>query len=219
MFDLSCVRMHNTRDDITKLVDVSKKYGGGQVSVLQCFIEYARELIGDDKRVRLIGNVSFPTGSDLTELKVIQAGQMRGICDEIDMVMNICWLKSNMFKEAAQDVFAVKKAVGDVPLKVIIESALLDKKQIREACRICLDAGANFIKTGTGWSAPTTIEHVEFIKSIVGNAISIKASGGVRNLDMMIQMYKAGATRFGVNMKTGVAILEECLSKGGIVAV
>lgn len=218
MFDLSCVRMHNTLDDINKLVETAKKYQCGHVSVLQCALDYTRELLGNDTDIKLIGNISFPSGSDSTELKIIQAGQMIDRCDEIDMVMNICWLKSNMFEQAAEDVFAVKKIVKDIPLKVIIESALLEPKQIEQACKICIEAGASFVKSGTGWTSPTTIEQIEMIKSIVGDKIKIKASGGVRNLDMLTAMYKAGATRFGVNLNTGMRIIEECLARDGRMA-
>ena len=196
MFDLSCVRTYNTKDDIVELTDVAKKYRCGQVSVLQCFIDLSRELLEGEKGIKVVGNVSFPSGSDITELKVLQASQMVGKCDEIDMVMNICYLKSGMYSYVEEDVKAVKKAIGDIPLKVIIESALLDKKRIEKACEICINVGAAFVKTGTGWTSPTTVEQVRFIKSVVMDAIAIKASGGVENLNMLLQMYVAGATRF-----------------------
>ena len=211
MFDLSCVRTYNTKDDIIELIDAAKKHRCGQVSVLQCFIDLSRELLEEEKGVKVVGNISFPSGSDITELKVLQASQMVDKCDEIDMVMNICYLKSGMYSYVEEDINAVKKAVGDIPLKVIIESALLDKKRIEKACEICITTGAAFVKTGTGWTSPTTVEQVRFIKSVVMDAIAIKASGGVKNLNMLLQMYAAGATRFGVNLKTGISILNECM--------
>jgi deoxyribose-phosphate aldolase len=219
MFDLSCVRTYNTKDDIVELIDAAKKHRCGQVSVLQCFIDLSRELLKDEKGIKVVGNISFPSGSDITELKVLQAAQMVGKCDEIDMVMNVCYLKSGMYSYVEEDVKAVKKAVGETPLKVIIESALLDKKRIEKACEICINAGAAFVKTGTGWTSPTTVEQVKLIKSIVGDAIAIKASGGIKNLNLLLQMYASGATRFGVNMKTGIAILNECIDAGGSLTV
>jgi deoxyribose-phosphate aldolase len=219
MFDLSCVRMFNTKDDVKNLIDTAKKYNCGQVSVLQCFIEYARQLLGEKSNVKLVGNVSFPSGSDSTELKIIQAKQLSSICDEIDMVMNVNWHLSGMYDEVEYDIIEVKKAIGKIPLKVIIESSLLDKKQIEKACEICINAGASFVKTGTGWSEPTTIKQVNLIKSIVGDSIAIKASGGIRNLETLIQMYKSGATRFGINLKNGVAILEELKLKNSKIEV
>jgi deoxyribose-phosphate aldolase len=102
---------------------------------------------------------------------------------------------------------------------VIIEASLLNKEQIEKACEICIRAGAAFIKTGTGWSGPTTIGEIRLIKSIVKDTIPIKASGGIRNIDTLVQMYKNGASRFGVNLITGLSILKECEAKGGAVEV
>ncbi len=91
-----------------------------------------------------------------------------------------------MYSYVEEDVKAVKNVIGDIPLKVIIESALLDKRRIEKACEICINAGAAFVKTGTGWTSPTTVEQVKFIKSIVKDEIAIKASGGVGNLEAYI---------------------------------
>lgn len=219
MFDLSCVRMFNTKSDIIDLINTAKKYHCGHVSVLQCFVDFSRDLLGNNSNIKLIGNVSFPSGSDSTELKVMQARQLADKCDEIDMVMNVNWHLSGMYEEVENDIRAVKKAIGKIPLKVIIESSLLNKNQMEKACEICVKAGVSFIKTGTGWSGPTTIEQVSLIKSIVGNSISIKASGGIKNIKTLIKMYKSGATRFGINLKNGLSILKECESLGGIVEI
>lgn len=220
MFDLSCVRMQNTTQDIIDMVLSAKKYECGQVSVLQCFINQTKELLGGDRSIHIVGNVSFPSGSDDTELKVIQAKQMvQKQCDEIDMVLNVGWLKSGMFKDVEDDIAAVIAAVGKTPLKVIIESPLLNKVQIAKACEICVRTGATFVKTGTGWTEPTTLEQVQYIKSVVGDSILIKASGGVKNLDLLAQMYKSGASRFGVNLRGGLSILKECMDRGGSITV
>jgi deoxyribose-phosphate aldolase len=84
--------------------------------------------------------------------------------------------------------------------------------ETQQACDICVRSGATFVKTGTGWAARgTTLDDVRMVKSLVGDRISIKASGGIRNLDTLLEMYKAGARRFGVNLKSGIQIVEECL--------
>lgn len=220
MLDLSCVRMHHTTDDIHKMVKAAKEYRCGQVSVLQCYIGMTKELLKDDTDIHVVGNIGFPSGSDITELKVVQAGQMVAAkCDEIDMVMNVNFLKSGMYKEVEDDVVAVKKAVGNIPLKVIIESPILDREQIKKACEICLRAKATFVKTGTGWTEPTTLDQVQYIKSIVGDNILIKASSGVKNLDLLAEMYKAGARRFGVNLRGGISLLEDCKARGGSIEI
>jgi len=153
MIDLSCVRTWSDQADIEEMVTAAKTYGFGQVSVLQCFIPYTRQLLGKDTPIHIVGNVSFPTGSDTTSVKVFQAEEMKEAgCDEIDMVMNIGQLLSGDVAEVEKDVLAVAKAVRPLPLKVIIEIMYLTPEQVMEACHICLASGAAFIKTGTGWA-------------------------------------------------------------------
>jgi deoxyribose-phosphate aldolase len=213
MIDLSCVRTISNKADIEEMVDAACRYGFGQVSVLQCFIPYTRQLLRRAPHVRLVGNVSFPSGSDATSLKVAQAKEMLAAgCDEIDMVMNVGKLRSGELDEVEADVQAVIATVSPVPVKVIIEIMCLTTDEAKQACDICLRTGASFVKTGTGWAARgTTLEDVRLVKSIVGDQIKIKASGGIRNLDMLVQMYQAGARRFGVNLKSGIQIVEESL--------
>jgi deoxyribose-phosphate aldolase len=213
MIDLSCVRTISNKTDIEEMVDAACKYGFGQVSVLQCFIPYTRQLLKGAPNVRLVGNVSFPSGSDSTSLKVAQAREMIAAgCDEIDMVMNIGKLRSGELAEVEADVRAVIETVHPIPVKVIIEIMCLTSQETGQACGICLRSGASFVKTGTGWAERgTTLEDVRLVKSFVGDQIKIKASGGIRNLDMLMEMYQAGARRFGVNLKSGIEIVEECL--------
>ena len=214
MIDISCVRTTSNKADIEEMVAAALRYGFGQVSVNQCFIPYTRQLLKDTSNVRIVGNVSFPSGSDSTSLKVAQAKEMLAAgCDEIDMVMNIGKLRSKELDEVEADVRAVIETVHPVPVKVIIEVMYLTREETEQACGICVRSGAAFVKTGTGWAdRATTLEDVRLVKSFVGDRIKIKASGGIRDLDMLVQMYKAGARRFGVNLKSGIKILEECLS-------
>ena len=216
MIDLSCVRTTSNKADIEEMVDAASKYGFGQVSVLQCFIPYTRQLIKDTPNIHLVGNVSFPSGSDSTSLKIVQAKEMVvSGCDEIDMVMNIGKLRSGELAEVEADVRAVIETVHPIPVKVIIEIMYLTMEETSQACDICLRTGAAFIKTGTGWAnRGTTLEDVRLIQSLVGDRIKIKASGGIRELKTLVDMYNAGARRFGVNLKSGIKIVEECLISG-----
>jgi len=216
MIDLSCVRTISNKTDIEEMVRVARQYGFGQVSVLQCFIPYTRLLLKEAQAVRVVGNVSFPSGSDSTSIKVAQAREMIAAgCDEIDMVMNIGKLRSGLLAEVEADVQAVISTVRPIPVKVIIEIMCLSAEETRQACEICLRTGASFVKTGTGWAERgTTLEDVRLIKSFVGDRIKIKASGGIRRLDTLVAMYKAGARRFGVNLKSGIKIVEECQAQG-----
>jgi deoxyribose-phosphate aldolase len=220
MMDLSCVQVTYTQDDLYELIETANKYGCGQISVVQCYLSESKELLKKYNNIRIVGNVSFPSGSDSTELKVIQAKQMLDVgVDEIDMVLNVNYLLSGLYDKVQEDVRAVAKAVGDIPLKVIIEASCLNKEQIKKACEICVEEGAAFAKTGTGWMGPTTVEHVKIMKSIIGDSIAIKAAGGVKSLELVKDMYKEGATRFGVNLEGGVRILEECIAVGGKILI
>jgi deoxyribose-phosphate aldolase len=203
------------------MVQAARRYGFGHVSVLQCFIPYTKQLLEGSLGVFLVGNVSFPTGSDSTSLKITQAKELVAAgCDEIDMVMNIGKLRSGELAEVEQDVRAVTETVHPIPVKVIIEIMILTDEETAQACEICLRAGAAFIKTGTGWAERgTTVQDVHLVKSLVGNKIKIKASGGIRGLDMLLEMYAAGAQRFGVNLNSGIQILEQCLAQGSTVEV
>jgi len=214
MIDLSCVKTTSSREDIEEMVDAAKRYGFGHVSVLQCFIPYTRQLLEAAPGVALVGNVSFPSGSDSTSIKVAQAREMLASgCDEIDMVMNIGKLRSGDAAEVEADVRRVIEAVHPTPVKVIIEMMVLTPDEIAQACNICVRAGASFVKTGTGWAERgTTLEDVRLVKSIVGDRLKIKASGGIRRLETLLAMYEAGARRFGVNLKSGIQIVEEAVA-------
>src|SRR3989304_4353741 len=139
-------------------------------------------------------------------------------CDEIDVVINVGKLRSGELSEVEADLKAVVEAAHPLPVKVIIEIMVLTAQQIEQACGICLRVGAAFVKTGTGWAQRgTTVEDVRTVKAIVGDGARIKASGGIRNLDTLLELYQAGARRFGVNLNSGIAIVEECLARGGAV--
>jgi deoxyribose-phosphate aldolase len=221
MIDLSCVRTTSNKADIEEMVAAARKYGFGQVSVLQCFIPYTRQLLKDAPDIHVVGNVSFPSGSDSTSIKVAQAKEMLAAgCDEIDVVMNIGKLRSDELAEVESDVRAVIETVRPIPVKVIIEVMCLTPQETGQACEICVSSGATFVKTGTGWAERgTTLEDVRLVKSFVGDRAKIKASGGIRSLEMLMEMYKAGARRFGVNLKSGIQMVEECLRMESVIEV
>jgi deoxyribose-phosphate aldolase len=184
-------------------------------------VPFTRGLLGNRSAIRLVGNVGFPSGSESTTIKVSQARELAAAgCDEIDAVLNIGLLLSKETDSVEEDVRAVVEAIRPLPSKVIIESPLLGPDEVRVACEICIRAGAAFVKTGTGWAnRPTTVQDVQLIKSCVGNRIEIKASGGIRSLAALMEMYRAGARRFGVNLKSGIEIVQEAAGMGAATAV
>ena len=194
MIDLSCVRTTSSKSDIEDMVAAAREYQFGQVSVLQCFIPYTRQLLKGAGKIHVVGNVSFPTGSDSTSIKVAQAKEMVAAgCDEIDVVINVGKLRSGAIAEVEADLKAVVEAARPLPVKVIIEIMVLTPAEIGLACGICLRVGATFIKTGTGWAERgTTVEDVRTVKTIVGDRAKIKASGGIRNLDTLLAALPGG---------------------------
>ena len=153
MIDLSCVRTTSNKDDIEEMVKAVHKYGFDQVSILQCFIPYTTQLLKNTSHVKVVGNVSFPSGSDSTSVKVAQAKEcIAAGCDEIDMVMNIGKLRSGEVEEVEKDIRDVIETVLPIPVKVIIEIMYLTTEETEQACNICMHTGAAFVKTGTGWA-------------------------------------------------------------------
>ncbi|NJD58255.1 MAG: deoxyribose-phosphate aldolase [Anaerolineales bacterium] len=216
MIDLSCVRTASSRADVEEMVRAAIKYRFGHVSVLQSFIPLTKQLLNSHPEVHLVGNVSFPSGSDSTTIKINQAKELAVAgCDEIDMVMNIGKLRSGELAEVESDIRSVIATVDPIPVKVIIEIMLLTAAETAAACAICLQSGASYIKTGTGWAdRGTTVQDVQLIQSLVGDRIKIKASGGIRTLDTLLEMYAAGACRFGVKLKAGIKIVDEAMAHG-----
>ena len=214
MLDLSCVRTNSCEVDIKNLAYHAKKYQCGHVSVLQCFVPYMKELLLDSPQVGIVGNVSFPSGSDSTSVKVFQTRELvKEGCNEIDMVINVGMLCSGKYREVEADVRAVVEAAEGHPVKVIIEVPYLDRTATVKACEICINSKAHFVKTGTGWTTEgTKLDDVKLINATTGDAIKIKVSGGIRSLGALTDFYNAGARRFGVNMLTGIGILEECIA-------
>jgi len=178
------------------------------VCVAGCYAEIAAQQLKGSK-VKLAVTIGFPLGSSTKLAKVYEAKEaVSHQAHEIDMVLNIGLLKSGKLKEVEEEVYAVKKAIGDTILKVIIETCYLNNSQIEKACKLSESAGANFVKTSTGFGpGGATIEHVELMKSIVGDRLQVKASGGIRDRKTAEAFIRAGANRIGtssgINIVTG----------------
>lgn len=215
MIDLSCVQAKCSHDDVIRMIETAKSYEIGNITTLQCFLSLAKKQIEDSPFIKLVGNVSFPSGSDSTSIKVMQAKELQEVgCDEIDMVINIGFLRSGFHSQVADDIHAVVQAVAPTPVKVIIEIPHLNREEAIKACKIVMSSGAAFVKTGTGWTQQgATVEDIKLIKSVVKDEVQIKASGGIRNLETLVEMYRQGARRFGVNLVSGKEILDYCISQ------
>lgn len=210
LIDISALKIDTSFQDVQKLIAACKKYEIGCAFVWPCFSEYlGKEVKGTSTAFGT--SLSFPSGQEPTLIKVKQAEYFVSLgADEIDMVMNVGYLKSGMYKEALEDLKAVRAACEGTSLKVIIEAMLLSDDQIRDACKIVMESGADYVKSGTGFSAaPTTLHHVAVMKETVQDNIKIKVAGGVRDLATLITMHAMGAHRFGIGMAATIAIIEE----------
>ena len=209
MVDLSAVRADSDEHEVRTLAQMAAQYGCACASTLPSHTPLLVELLSAEPAVRIGGNVGFPAGGTTTAMKALEARELlRMGCGELDMVINIGMLRSGHDAYVLDDIRAIVDAAAGAPVKAILECHYLSEDQIRRACELCIEAGAAFVKTGTGW-APTgaTLENIVLIKSCVGDAIGIKAAGGIRSLETIRAMYRLGARRFGIGLRSAPLIL------------
>jgi deoxyribose-phosphate aldolase len=209
--DHTALKSSTTERDIIDLCNEAKKYQFYAVCVSSCYVPLAKQLLSKSS-VKICSVVGFPLGSMSTDAKAFEAKQaVLDGANEIDMVINIGFLKSKNYVAVLKDISDVKIAIGKTPLKVILEISELSKNEIIKACEICLDANADFIKTSTGFSkSGATLTAVKIMKKTVRNQAKIKASGGIKDYETVKKYIDAGASRIGTS--SGVAILSGELS-------
>lgn len=192
--------------DIEQLCKEALQYRFHSVCVNSCYVSLASELLKDSE-VNVCSVVGFPLGSMSTRAKLFEAERaLTDGTDEIDMVMNIGWLKSKRTKEVLQEISFIKKEAGNHILKVILETCYLDELEKMLACKICVDAGADFVKTSTGFgSGGATIEDIKLMKNAVKGDAKIKASGGIRDRETALEYIYLGVDRIGTS--NGIAIV------------
>jgi len=211
MTDLTAVRAKDDESVVRALADAARKYRPICVCVLPGHTPLLCDLLAGEPDIHIVGAVGFPSGGHTTATKVAEVRELLAMgCSELDMVINIGWLRSGAYQRVLDDIRAVVEAAGGAPVKVILECHYLSEDHIRAGCELCIQAGAAFVKTSTGW-APTgaTLENVALIKSCVGDAIAIKAAGGIRDLETVAAMYRLGAHRFGIGLSSAIKIFED----------
>ena len=205
--DHTLLKADATRDEIITLCKEAKEYDFASVCVNPSWIDAAKkELDGTDVKVCVV--IGFPLGAMTCEAKVFEAKDAisKG-ADEVDMVINIGRLKDGEDDYVKHEISAIKEAVGEHVLKVIIETCLLSDEEKVRACLAAKEAGADFVKTSTGFSTGgATVEDVALMKKTVGEGVSVKAAGGVRTKDDMMAMIGAGADRIGTSR--GVSLMK-----------
>lgn len=204
--DHTLLAMDATDTQIVKLCEEAKQHHFYAVCVNSGYVPLvASQLAGSE--VKVCSVIGFPLGAGLTSSKVFEAqAAIEAGAQEIDMVINVGWLKSGKSAEVKADIKAVRGICATIPLKVILETCLLSDEQIVEVCEMCRELDVAFVKTSTGFSTGGAREdHVKLMRATVGSEMGVKASGAVRDRATAEKMILAGATRIGTS--SGVAIV------------
>ena len=198
--DYTLLKATATPADIEKLCQEAHQYGFFSVCVNSSYVPLAAQLLkGTDVKVCTV--VGFPLGAMSTQGKLYETSTaLAEGADEIDMVINLGLFLSGRTAKVLDEIALLKKETGDKVLKVIIETCYLNDDQKRLASQICVDAGADFVKTSTGFgTGGATLADVQLIKEVVGDRAKIKASGGIRNRETALQYIDLGVSRIGAS--------------------
>ncbi|ULC58470.1 deoxyribose-phosphate aldolase [Flaviramulus sp. BrNp1-15] len=198
--DYTLLKSTTTEHEIIELCQKAKENNYHSVCVNSCYVSLAKQLLADTE-VKVCTVVGFPLGAMSTHSKAFEAKKaVEDGANEIDMVINLGYLKSRNYVSVLRDISDVKFAISNTPLKVIIEISELNKNEIIKACEICLDAKADFVKTSTGFAkSGATLTAVKIIKKTVKNRAKIKASGGISDYETALKYIEAGADRIGTS--------------------
>lgn len=190
-------------EDIVKLCDEAVEYQTASVCVPPAYIKRIHETYGE--KVNICTVVGFPLGYSVTGAKVAEVEQaLKDGCNEIDMVVNISDVKNGLFDKVEEEIRTLKKACGDHILKVIIETCYLTEEEKIAMCRAVTNAGADFIKTSTGFgTGGATKEDVELFKKYIGPDVKIKAAGGVSTPEDLKMFLELGCERVGTSRAVG----------------
>lgn len=201
LIDHTLLKQDAQPEQIVKLCDEAKQFEFMSVCVNPAYVPLAAKCL-EDSDVKVCTVIGFPLGMNLTKTKVEEAVTcVKQGADEVDMVINVGMLKAGHDDYVREEIREIKQAVGhNIILKVIIETCLLNNDEIVRACKAAKEAGADFVKTSTGFSTGgATVEAVKLMRETVGPEMGVKASGGVRTHEDLIAMVEAGANRIGTS--------------------
>ena len=205
LFDHTILKADATREAVAKICEEAKEYGFTSVCVNSYYTAFVAEKLKDSD-VKVCTVVGFPLGQMSTKAKAAETElAVKDGADEIDMVINVGALKDKEYDVVCNDIKEVKKACGQALLKVIIETCLLTDEEKVKACELAKEAGADYVKTSTGFSTGGADAHdVELMRKTVGDSMGVKASGGIRDKETAEKMVKAGASRLGTSATVAI---------------
>ncbi len=198
-------------EDFIKLFNEAKAHKFLGVCINPAYVKLAKENLKDND-VKVVTVIGFPLGANRSDVKAFEASKaVEDGADEIDMVINVTAIKNKDYDFVVNDIKAVKAACKDKPLKVILETDLLEKDEIKKACELCVEAKADLVKTSTGFVKGGVGAKVEDVKlmyeTVSPYGLKVKASGGIRDKETAVKMIEAGAERLGTS--SGVKIVAE----------
>ena len=198
-----------TEQDLINLFEEAKKYNFLGVCINPCYVKLAKECLKNSD-VKIVTVVGFPLGANKTDVKVYETKcAIEDGADEIDMVINVTRLKDKKYDFIVNEIKKIKEAAGSHILKVILETDLLTKEEIKKACELCIEAKADIVKTSTGFVKNGVGGKEEDVKlmydTVSPYGLKVKASGGIRDRETAEKLIKAGASRLGTS--SGVKII------------
>lgn len=204
--DHTLLKPDATWPQVRQLCEEAMKYHTASVCVNTCFVRPAAEFLQEEVPVCCV--VGFPLGAMDTESKCFEAAwAIQNGASEVDMVINIGWLKNGQFEDVKNEIAAVKKAIGNHVLKVIVETCLLTEEEKIRMCSIVPQAGADYIKTSTGFSTGgATFEDVALFNHYVAGRCKIKAAGGISSVEDMEKFVELGADRLGTSRAVKIMV-------------
>ncbi len=207
MIDHTLLKATATDSEITKLCKEARENNFASVCVNPAYVSLAAKLLKNSD-VKVCTVIGFPLGANTSAVKAFETrNAIENGAEEVDMVINIGALKSGNYDEVLADIKAVVSAAGGVTTKVIIETCYLTDDEKKKACELAKEAGADFVKTSTGFGiGGATVEDVKLMRVTIGQNMKIKASGGIRTYDDAMKMISAGADRLGAS--AGIKIIE-----------
>lgn len=194
-----------TKDEVVKVIDEAKAYDFASVCLEPCWVTLAAERLADSE-VKVCTVIGFPLGANTKTVKAFEAKEaVENGADEVDMVLNIGALKSGEYDLVLEDMKAVREAAKGAVVKVILETCLITDEEKKKACALAKEAGMDFVKTSTGFStASATTDDVKLMREAVGDAMGVKASGGIRDRETAEAMIAAGASRIGASKSIAI---------------
>ena len=200
--DHTILKQESTWEDLKQICDDGMKYKTASICIAPSYVKQASEYIKENNsNLKVCTVIGFPNGYNTTETKVFETqNAVSNGAEEIDMVINIGWLKDKKYDSILEEIKAIKKACNGKLLKVIIETCLLTEEEKIKMCKIVSEAGADYIKTSTGFSkAGATFEDVELMAKNVAEGVKVKAAGGISGLEDAEKFINLGASRLGTS--------------------